>query len=99
MSREEVSPGGQIVCLLPEMVSSLRKDIFFFTNQVTFRIINMKFDRGSLKNSIFSILNLKLFNEKEGLAYCLYDFTDEDEKCTSIRKGQVKLMKTNRILI
>ena len=76
MSREEVSPGGQIVCLLPEMVSSLRKDIYFFADEVTFRIIHVKLDRKHL--------------EKESLADCLYDFTDEDEECISIRKGQVK---------
>ena len=30
MSKQEKSMGGQIVCLLPELVSNLQKDLYFF---------------------------------------------------------------------
>ena len=35
MSQEEARLDNNVVCLLPEMVSSLRKDIYFFTPKVT----------------------------------------------------------------
>jgi len=34
MSKQERSIGGRMVCLLPEMISSLRKEIYFFDPQV-----------------------------------------------------------------
>ena len=36
MSQQEESVSGTIVCLLPEMVSSLRKDIYFFAPEVSY---------------------------------------------------------------
>ena len=36
MSQQEESVRGTIFCLLPEMVSSLRKDIYFFAPQVSY---------------------------------------------------------------
>ena len=35
MSQHEESIKGQIVCLLPELVSSLRKDIYFYAPEKT----------------------------------------------------------------
>ena len=36
MSQQEKAVRGTIVCLLPEMVSSLRKDIYFFAPDVSY---------------------------------------------------------------
>lgn len=47
MSQEEKSMKGQIVCLLPELVSNLRKDLYFYAPERTVTLakheVNMNF--------------------------------------------------------
>ena len=39
MSKQEMSKGGEIVCLLPEMVSHLQKDLYFYAPE---KIVTME---------------------------------------------------------
>ena len=42
MSKQEMSKGGELVCLLPEMVSHLQKDLYFYAPDNTATIKNLQ---------------------------------------------------------
>ena len=49
MSKQEKSEGGEIVCLLPELVSNLQKDLYFYAPEKTVTLakheVNMYFKK------------------------------------------------------
>ena len=65
MSREERASNGQVYCLLPEMVSSARKDVYFFIPDYEIEYPVAKNLRRSETSSFLSADELFEWNEFE----------------------------------